>query len=37
MNKDTCTWKYGNLKIQNEQVLQNFHMYYNFIHFEVKL
>ena len=37
VNKDTCTWKYGNLKIQNEQELQNSHIYYNSIHFEVTL
>ena len=37
MNKDTCTWKYGNMKIQNEQELQNSHIYYNSIHFEVTL
>ena len=35
VNKDTCTLKYGNLKIQNEQELQNSHIYYNYIHFEV--
>ena len=37
MNEDTCSWKYGNLKSQNEQELQNSHIYYNFIHFEVTL
>jgi len=34
-NEDTCSWKYDNLKIQNEQELQNSHIYYKSVRSEV--
>jgi len=36
-NKDTCSWKYDDLKIQNEQELQNSHTYYKSVRSEVAI